>query len=131
MTPQPSSEFLFTYSRSSGPGGQHVNKVNSKVTVRWNVGNSLFYNNDEKELIRRNLSTYLNKLDELVIHEESTRSQVQNKERLLSRLNFLIAKSLVKNRRRIRTNPTKTSIKKRLDSKKKLSEKKKWRKRDF
>jgi ribosome-associated protein len=121
------SELEFATSRSSGPGGQNVNKVNTKVTLRWNVTGSQFLTAEEKELLLHKLSSQLTVDGTLLITAQDKRSQLQNKEETLSKLERLLKISFTKKKKRKPTKPSKSSRQKRLDSKKKHSDKKKWR----
>ncbi len=123
-------EVRFTTSRSGGPGGQGVNKVNTKVTLRWDVLNSVVIDDDQKEIILLKLCNAINKDGELVISSESSRSQLQNKEDAKLKLKTLIKKAFFKPKKRKPTKPSKSSVKKRLNDKKRLGKKKKLRK-DF
>jgi len=120
-------EFKFTTSRSGGPGGQHVNKVNTKVSLRWDVKHSELLEEDQREMIMRKLARVINKDGEVVLAADSHRSQLQNKAEVTNKLSNLLIKAFVKPKARKPTKPTKASIKRRLDSKKRLSEKKKLR----
>ncbi len=121
-------EIKFSASRSGGPGGQHVNKVNSKVTLRWNVGVSLSLDEEQRSRIMDKLSKSINVEGEVVLSADGSRSQLKNKFEVLSKLDRLIAKAFEFKKARKKTKPSKSSIKKRLDDKKKQGEKKKQRK---
>lgn len=116
-------------SRSGGPGGQHVNKVETKVVLKWNIGASKAISDLEKQMIRTANQTAVTKDDELMVSCDSKRSQVQNKEIAFKKLDRLLAKAFVRKKTRKATKPTKASKQKRLDSKKKHSDKKEMRKR--
>ena len=120
-------EFQFTTSRSSGPGGQSVNKVNTKVTLRWDVMNSTAIDEDQRSKIVVKLAKVLNNEGEVVLSAQSSRSQLQNKEEVIDKLDLLITKAFTIPKARKATKPTKASKRKRLDDKKKLSDKKKLR----
>jgi len=120
-------ELQFTTSRSSGPGGQNVNKVNSKVILRWDVANSLHLNEKQKAIILNKLKSRLTKEQVLVLQEQESRSQLVNKEEVIIKLKDLLKKAFVVKKKRKPTKPTKTSIQKRVKEKKLKGEKKQWR----
>ncbi len=122
-------ELEFTTSRSSGPGGQNVNKVNSKVILRWNVLHSTLITDEQKVLLLNKLSTQLTREGELILTAQESRSQLQNKQTVIEKLNALLSKAFTKPKVRKATKPTKTSKVKRVDTKKRHAEKKQWRKR--
>ena len=123
------AELAFSSSRSSGPGGQSVNKVNTKVTLRWDVLHSGVLSEDQRAIIVAKLAKVINKDGEVVLSAEGSRSQLQNKEEVLGKLDLLFKRAFTVPKVRKATKPTKSSIKKRLASKKKLSEKKSFRKK--
>jgi ribosome-associated protein len=130
------SEFLtreleFSTSRSGGPGGQNVNKVNSKVTLRWNVKDSVLLSAEEKELLLQKFSSQLTTDGALLISAQDKRSQLQNKEEVLHKLDQVLQRAFAKKKKRKATKPSKSSVKARLDSKKKHSDKKKFRQSPF
>ena len=120
----PENEMQFTFSASGGPGGQNVNKVASKATLRWNVGASGAYSEGQKQLIRDYAGSYLNKADEIIIQANEQRSQHQNRESAVERLRNLVAQALVPKKERKETKPSWSAKQKRLDSKRKDSNKK-------
>lgn len=112
-----SAEFIFQASRSSGPGGQNVNKVSSKVELRFDVRNSQLLSEDEKSMITEKLSNKINKQDELVLIAQTDRSQLKNKEKVVEKFYKLLEKALIPQKRRYKTKPSRSSIEKRLESK--------------
>lgn len=124
-----SSEFIFSASRSSGAGGQNVNKVNTKVELRFNILQSLLLSNEEKEIVLQKLQNKINSECELILVCQTERSQLRNKEKVVLRFYSLIEKVLKPKKVRKKTKPSKASIEKRLDEKKKKSEKKILRKK--
>jgi len=119
-----STEFQFLASRSGGPGGQNVNKVNTKVELRFNIQQSQLLNDEEKQLIINKLSNKINAEGELIIVAQSERSQLKNKEKVVERFYLWLAKALHVPPKRIKTNPTRQSVEKRLSDEKLASIKK-------
>lgn len=120
-------EFEFTASRSDGPGGQNVNKVNSKVTMKFDVMQSKILSDEDKAIICKRLVSRLTKEGVLVMSSQSERSQLQNKEAVLLKFEKLLAKAFERKKVRKATKPSKGVVQERISSKKRLSEKKKWR----
>ena len=120
-------ELTFTTSRSSGPGGQNVNKVNSKVTLKFDVLHSSVLSQEQKELIIKKLATRITTEGKLVLTSQENRSQIQNKEDVLSKLNDLLIKVFTLRKVRKATKPNKAAKHARVKSKKLRSEKKQWR----
>lgn len=125
------SELEFSASRSSGPGGQNVNKVNTKVTLRWNVKDSALLTPEEKDLLLQKFSTKLTTEGVLLLTAQDKRSQLQNKEEVLLKLENLLRQAFTKKKKRKTTKPSKGSVQNRLDKKKKHSDKKKLRQDRF
>ncbi len=123
-----SKEFKFSASRSGGPGGQNVNKVSSKVELRFSVNESCILTEEEKEIIVAKLATRINNDGELIIISQSERSQLANKEKAIERFYALISKALTVQKKRKPTKPSKTSKEKRLEGKKINAERKNSRK---
>lgn len=113
------SEIVFFTSRSSGPGGQNVNKVNTKVELRFNIPSSDAFSAEEKESIMQKLYKRINKDGELLIVSQSERTQLQNKKKAEDILYRLLAKALTVNPPRKRTRPTTASKIRRVKAKKK------------
>jgi ribosome-associated protein len=122
-------ELSFSVSRSGGPGGQNVNKVNSKVTIKFDVINSQVLTPEEKEIIKKKLSTKLTKEGILVLTSQESRSQLENKEEVLKKFEALIIRAFIKQKSRKPTKPSKGAVQRRIKSKKQLSEKKEWRRK--
>ena len=120
-------EIRFSTSRSSGPGGQNVNKVNTKVTLRFDIGDSEALSESQKKILLKKLSGKLTQDGILILSSQEKRTQLQNKEDVVNKFLKLVEKSLVKPKPRKSTKPTKASVEKRLQSKKEIAEKKKWR----
>jgi ribosome-associated protein len=122
------AEIEFMVSRSSGPGGQNVNKVNSRITVKFDVRNSSLLTADQKRSLEKRLSSRMTREGILMFSVQDYRSQLQNKEQALERLDEMLMHALTPPKKRRKTNPTKSSSRKRVESKKRHGEKKKWRK---
>lgn len=90
----PDHEVEITASRASGPGGQHVNKTDTRITVRWNVKNTTALDEAQKTLVLQNLHTRLTSEGDLIINNSESRSQHQNKERALTHLAEIVRKAL-------------------------------------
>ena len=122
-----SSEISFKTARSGGKGGQNVNKVETMAEALWHVAGSGYFTEEEKELIQAKLATKINKDGYLHVRSSETRSQLENKLIAQAKLEELVAKSLVKQKKRKPTKPSKAAKEKRLESKKKESLKKEMR----
>ena len=125
------SEIDFITSRSSGPGGQNVNKVNTKVTLRFPVTASGILTPEEKDTIVKKLASQITKEGVLILSSQDKRSQLQNKESVIERFEKLLEKAFKKKKLRKATKPSKQSVRERIKKKKALSEKKKWRQKPF
>lgn len=126
----PESEFIFLSSRSSGPGGQNVNKVNTKVEVRFNVRLSDSLSAKEKDLVLNNLKNRINSTGELVIKSQSERTQLRNRNKAVEKMLLLLSEALTEKPERKPTLPTLQSQAERVDEKKKKGRIKRSRKED-
>jgi ribosome-associated protein len=124
-------EIYFKASRSSGSGGQNVNKVSTKVELNFDVSKSKLLTEEQKQIIFSKLNSRINKEGVLKIVVQETRSQLENKEIALKKFRGLIQFAFHKAKKRIRTRVSKASKEKRLLSKKKHSEQKKNRSKDW
>ena len=123
------TELDFRTSRSSGAGGQHVNKTETKVEVLFHVNNSQALNAEEKEIILQKLAASINVEGILAVNSQKSRSQFSNKENALEKLKLKLEKALIPKAKRVRTKPTKGAIEERLAEKKMRSEIKEARKK--
>ncbi|MGA2822515.1 MAG: alternative ribosome rescue aminoacyl-tRNA hydrolase ArfB [Bacteroidales bacterium] len=123
-----SKEFLFNASRSSGPGGQNVNKVSTKVELRFDVLHSNLLSEEEKEILLNLLVKKINSEGILIIISQSERTQLKNKDKTIEKFYALLKKSLTPKKKRRPTKPTAAAIEKRLEEKKMNAEKKLRRK---
>jgi ribosome-associated protein len=125
------AEFTFTTSRSSGPGGQNVNKVNSRVTLFFNVSDSQLLSEEEKAILFKKLANKLDKEGTLQIDSQNSRSQLENKKSVIRKFYKLIEWCFQKKKKRIATRPGKAAREKRLKAKRVKAEKKAMRRKDF
>lgn len=124
-------ELNFKTSRSSGAGGQNVNKVETSVTVLWKISDSDLFNEDEKQLIRDKLRNRINADGYLFLTVSESRTQLMNKNKAIEKIIEIVNKALIVPKKRLATKPSKVQKQKRLDTKKKLSEKKDRRRFKF
>ena len=122
-------ELNFKGIRSSGAGGQHVNKVSSKIELTFDLENSNALSCREKELLKTKLSSRLNKENNLILFCDETRSQHRNKDLAIKRFLELLKTNLIRPENRRKTKPTKGSIKRKTENKKRVSVKKALRKK--
>ncbi len=121
-------ELSYKTSRSSGSGGQNVNKVETSVTVMWKVEESVVFTDVEKERIFFKLKNRINAEGILQMTVSESRTQLQNKKIAAEKIQEMVNQALIIPKKRIATKPSKAKIEKRLESKKKISKKKENRK---
>ena len=120
-------EGKFSFSRSGGPGGQNVNKVNTKVLLTLSLDSLNCLSEEELERVKVKLDNRINSEGELYIQFQEERSQLMNREKAVERLVELISQALIVKKKRKKTRPGRSAVQRRLDGKKKLSNKKKNR----
>ena len=123
------SELQFKAVRSSGAGGQNVNKVSSKVVLSFDIEKSSFLSMEEKELLIFNLSSRLTSENVLILNCDEDRSQLKNKEIVIKRFFTILKQALHIPKKRKATKIPKSVIRKRIKDKKNLSDLKKNRKK--
>ena len=121
-TSQLDQELQFRAIRGSGPGGQHVNKVATKVEVRWKLTDTKAFSEAEIVRLSAKLHTRLNSDGELILTDHSTRSQHRNREKVLERFYQLLRRALHTPKKRKPTKPSQASRAKRLETKRRRSE---------
>ena len=123
----PLTEFEFTFSRSSGPGGQNVNKVNTKVTMHWLIGNSGGVPDDVRERFLAKFRRRINSNGQVVIISQRFRDQGRNVADCLAKLREMLASVATAPKSRKATRPSRASRERRLRAKQRQGEKKRGR----
>jgi ribosome-associated protein len=123
----PKTEFSLSFARSAGPGGQNVNKVNSKATLRWNVAASPSLPEEVKSRFFQQFSNRINLSGELVMASDRYRDQLSNVSDCYEKLRHLIEAVLVAPRKRVKTRPSRSSVERRLQQKRNASQRKQRR----
>lgn len=124
----PEDEIQVDFAKSGGPGGQKVNKTESKVIAHWYINGSNTFSDEEKKRIHNLLGNRINQDGEIFVSADEERSQHQNRERAISRLQEMVAGAIIPPKVRKSTKPSYTQKKKRLEEKRKQSQKKALRK---
>ncbi|MDO6811381.1 alternative ribosome rescue aminoacyl-tRNA hydrolase ArfB [Tenacibaculum soleae] len=122
-------ELKFKAIRSSGAGGQHVNKVSSKIELTFNLTDSSQLSENQKEILSKKLANRLTKEGVLILFSDETRSQHRNKELAIKRFLELITQGLKRPKIRRTTKPTKASVKRKAENKQRNALKKTLRKK--
>ena len=118
------SELQFQASRSGAAGGQNVNKVATKVELRFHVEQSALLTEEEKALVQEKLANRISNEGYLQVVCQTERTQLRNKETCISRFYELLRQALTKQKKRTATRPSRASVRKRLESKKRQADKK-------
>ena len=123
----PEAELSFRFSRSSGPGGQHAQKSSTRVELLFDLANSPSLTDKQRTRALKKLSSYVDSAGVLHLTAQSERSQLRNREEVITRFQSLLRQALKRQKRRKATKPTAKSKEQRLQKKRRHSEKKKAR----
>lgn len=127
----PSSEIDLSYARSSGPGGQHVNRTASKVHLRWNLRSSAAIDERDREWLEVRLRTKLTTDGDLIVSSERHRDQSRNVSDAVERFATMLREALKRPKRRKKTRPSRSARERRLKDKKRRSDQKRQRRAPY
>ncbi|NVB77866.1 MAG: aminoacyl-tRNA hydrolase [Kofleriaceae bacterium] len=113
----PAGELSIAFARSGGPGGQNVNKVSSKVDLRWNPTTSAALTTDDRTLLLEKLANRLTTDGELIVTSTLTRDQIKNRDDAASKLALIVRSALFRPKARRATKPSKASKRRRVEAK--------------
>ena len=124
----PRSEFHFRTSRSSGPGGQNVNKLETRVELRFNIAQSRSLSEDQKQVVLASLGSHIDGHGVVHVSSQKSRSQWENKQAVMERFAALLRSALRVKKKGMKTAPTRMSVQRRVEDKKRHGKKKSLRK---
>ncbi len=127
----PACELQYDFSRSTGPGGQHVNKVETRVTIRFDIDASTVLDDPQRSLLKEKLRSRINKDGILRISCEESRSQAGNRELVRVRFAELVRQAITPQKKRVPTKATRASKQRRMDEKRKRGDVKRGRGSDW
>jgi ribosome-associated protein len=125
----PATEIRFTTSRASGPGGQHVNKADTRVELRWDVRQSTVLSEAQRDRIQEVLRSRINRRGELVLSSDTRRSQHRNRQEVVKKFAALLRRALAPRKRRRPTRKPQAAEEERLRRKRQQAERKHQRRR--
>lgn len=120
----PAAELSWTASRASGPGGQHVNKTSSRITLEWSIRDSAVLDRAQRARLLQKLASRITTDGVLQVHADDNRSQIRNRELAAERLAALVANALRRPKKRRPTRPSRRARERRLQAKKRHGQKK-------
>ena len=126
----PAGELGLAFARSGGSGGQNVNKVSSKVELRWNLTSSTALSDDDRQWLQQQLANRLTQDGDLIVVSQLTRDQIKNRDDAASKLALIVRTALERPKTRRATRPTRASKRRRVDAKKHRGEIKRNRRLD-
>ncbi len=125
----PIAELEFTYARSSGPGGQNVNKTSSKAILKWSLVDARWVPDDVKERFKENFASRLTVDGVVVIHSDESRDRLTNERLCIEKLQDMLRRVWLPPKKRVATKPSRSSQRKRVEVKRQRSDMKKGRKK--
>lgn len=125
----PAAELSWGASRASGPGGQHVNKTSSRITLEWSIRDSAVLDEGQRARLFQKLAGRITNDGVLQVHVEENRSQLRNRELAAQRLAALVANALQRPKKRRPTRPSRRAKERRLQDKKQHGQKKAQRRK--